>query len=202
MWCRPRVRVCTAKCITSHMGGDSFDFDVYLVAPLRRGTAYIPRVAERRAIWRAFQPAVTTPCGRLRLLALATFAHTRWEDIEPHLLLQDVTWVVGVPVPVDRHGVDPVRLSEAVTDFQTALRSAGSALAEWIDVDAVRVCAATNLIHKFRYMTDAELAMDDGDDDEDGEDGEDGGAGCASCASATDGGPDDAAVDRAIFRGS
>ena len=148
------------------------------------------------------QTAVAAPCGRLRLLALATFAHTRWEDIEPHLLLQDVTWVVGMRVAGVPHlGVELSRLTDAVAGFQTALHSAGPALAEWIDLDAVRVCAATNIIHKFRYITDSDLDEEDGQDDED--DGEDDGeGGDAGGDAGTEGsGPDDAAVDRAIFYG-
>lgn len=180
--------------ITIHMGGDTFDFAVYVIAPMRRGAAHVPRAAERRTIWRALQAAVATPCGRLRLLALATFAHTRWEDIEPRLLLQDVEWVVGMRVSGVPHlGVEISRLTDAVAGFQTALHSAGPALAEWINPDAVRVCAATNLIHKFRYITDSDLDEEEDEDDED--DGEGGDAGTAGS------GPDDLAVDKAIFSG-
>ncbi len=197
------------------MGGGTFAFDVYMTVPLRRGMVCTPLAAERRGIWRALHAARATRCGPLRLLALATFAHTRWEDISPHLLLEDVTWAVGVRVPRAGGGVmgiQPSKLAEVVVevlvDLETSLASAGPALAEWIDLKALNVCAATNLVHMFHNVTDADISrhvrrraeVDDDDDDDAAATGAAATGAAAAGAAATGAAAlDDAAVDRAIF---
>lgn len=135
----------------------------------------------------------TTPAQAkpLRPVALASYAHTRWEDIRPDLLVHAVCWYVAMRVDAgssewykaeqepDR-GCSLRRLTACHSKFEAlmAAASASTSLTAHVDVANIRIMSCVDLTSRFKYLEDEDII--------DGEDfgSEDEGASAAASAAA------------------
>ena len=148
---------------------------LYVAVPFRAPNAF-PLQAQRAMVWtevRALSGDVVDHDVRdhefpaLAPVALAPYAHTRWEDCAPKAMLSSVQWFVAMKVDSggpcyssklkNLYACSAARLAASIAAFVSLMAKASPALREVVDVDAVLVKAGVDITPCFAYVDDWDL---------------------------------------------